>query len=40
MRDLDADKGLANNHRAHQFIGNVTYLMPWGLQIGAIAQAR
>jgi hypothetical protein len=40
MNNLDADKGLANNHRAHQFIGNVTYQMPWGLQIGAIAQAR
>ena len=40
MNNLDADKGLANNHRAHQFIGNVTYQMPWGFQIGAIAQAR
>jgi hypothetical protein len=40
MNNLDADKGLANNHRAHQFIGNVTYQLPWGLQIGAIAQAR
>jgi outer membrane receptor for ferrienterochelin and colicin len=40
MRDLDADKGLANNHRAHQFIGNVTYALPWELQIGLIAQAR
>jgi outer membrane receptor for ferrienterochelin and colicin len=40
MRDLDADKGLADNHRAHQFIGNVTYALPWGFQIGAVAQAR
>ena len=40
MTNLDADRGLANNHRAHQFIGNVTYQMPWGFQIGAIAQAR
>ena len=40
MNNLDADKGLANNHRAHQFIGNVTYQLPWGFQIGAIAQAR
>lgn len=40
MNNLDADKGLASNHRAHQFIGNVTVALPWGLQVGAIAQAR
>lgn len=40
MRDLDADKALANNHRAHQFIGNVTYALPWDFQVALVGQAR
>ena len=40
MNNLAADKGLATNDRRHQFIANVTYQMPWGFQIGAVAQAR
>lgn len=40
MRNLDAEKALANNHRAHQFIANVTYAMPWDFQLGLVAQAR
>ncbi|MCA1584195.1 MAG: hypothetical protein LC791_05275 [Acidobacteria bacterium] len=40
MRNLDAEKALANNHRSHQLIGNITYALPGGFQIGAVAQAR
>jgi Carboxypeptidase regulatory-like domain/TonB dependent receptor len=40
MRNLAGDKSLASNHRQHQLVGNVTYRLPWGLQLGAVAQAR
>ena len=40
IRNLAGDKGPASNHRRHQFIGNVTYRLPWGFQLGAVAQAR
>jgi hypothetical protein len=40
MNNPDGDRGLANNDRRHQFIANVTYQMPWGFQLGAVAQAR
>lgn len=40
MRNLAGDKSLASNHRKHQLVGNVTYRMPWGFQLGAVAQAR
>ena len=40
MRNLAGDKSLASNHRKHQLVGNVTYRLPWGFQLGAVAQAR
>lgn len=40
MRNLDADKSLASNHREHQLVGNITWALPGGFQIGAVAQAR
>jgi outer membrane receptor for ferrienterochelin and colicin len=40
MNNPDGDKGLASNDRRHQIIANVTYQMPWGFQVGAVAQAR
>ncbi len=40
MNNPDGDRGLASNDRRHQFIANVTYQMPWGFQLGAVAQAR
>ena len=40
LRNLAGDKSLASNHREHQLVGNVTYRLPWGFQLGAVAQAR
>lgn len=40
LRNLAGDKSLASNDRRHQLVGNVTYRLPWGFQIGAVAQAR
>ncbi len=40
MRNPDADKSLASNHRAHQLVTNVTWLLPFDIQVGAILQAR
>jgi len=40
LRNLAGDKSLADNHRKHQLVGNVTYRLPWGFQLGAVAQAR
>lgn len=40
MNNPDGDRGPASNDRRHQFIANVTYQMPWGFQLGAVAQAR
>lgn len=40
IRNPDADKSLANNDRRHQLVGNLTWALPWGLQVGAVAQAR
>ncbi len=40
MRDPGADKALANNHRKHQLVGNVTWALPAGFQVGAVASAR
>ena len=40
LRNLAGDKSLASNDRRHQLVGNVTYRLPWGFQLGAVAQAR
>jgi hypothetical protein len=40
MRNLGGDKSLASNDRRHQLVGSVTYRLPWGMQLGAVAQAR
>jgi hypothetical protein len=40
MRNPGADRSLANNHRRHQLVGNVTWSLPGGFQVGAVAQAR
>lgn len=40
LRNLAGDKSLASNDRRHQLVGNITYRLPWGLQLGAVAQAR
>jgi hypothetical protein len=40
LRNLAGDKSLASNDRRHQFVGNVTFRLPWGFQLGAVAQAR
>jgi hypothetical protein len=34
------EKALADNHRRHQFVTNVTWALPGGFQIGTILQAR
>jgi hypothetical protein len=38
--DRAGEKALADNHRRHQFVTNVTWPLPAGFQIGAILQAR
>jgi hypothetical protein len=40
MNNLFGDRGLADNHRAHQVVANVTWALPGGFQVGAVAQAR
>jgi hypothetical protein len=35
-----AEKGPASNDRRHQFVANVVWPLPWGVQIGAFAQTR
>jgi hypothetical protein len=35
-----AEKGLAGNHRTHQFVATFTWALPAGFQIGALMQAR
>lgn len=40
MTNLAGDKSLADNHREHQVVANLTYLFPGGIQIGTVAQAR
>lgn len=40
MNNRAAEKALANNHRKHQLVVNVTWALPGGFQVGAIAQAR
>jgi hypothetical protein len=40
MNARAAEKGPAGNDRRHQFVANVTWALPAGFQIGAIAQAR
>ncbi|MGH9383124.1 MAG: TonB-dependent receptor [Vicinamibacterales bacterium] len=40
LRNLAGDKSLASNDRRHQLVGSVTYRLPLGFQLGAVAQAR
>jgi signal peptidase I len=40
MRNPGADKALANNHRKHQLVGNLTWALPGGFQLGTVASAR
>jgi len=40
MNNRAAEKALANNHRKHQLVVNMTWALPGGVQVGAIAQAR
>ncbi len=40
MNNLGGDRGLADNHRAHQVVANLMWALPGGLKIGAVAQAR
>lgn len=35
-----AEKALANNHRRHQVVANVTWALPFGFQLGTLVQAR
>jgi hypothetical protein len=35
-----AEKGPADNDRRHQLVTNIVWALPWGVQIGAFAQAR
>lgn len=40
LRNLAGDKALATNDRRHQLVGSVTYRLPFGFQLGSVAQAR
>lgn len=40
LRNVAGDKSVASNHRKHQLVGSVTYRLPLGFQLGAVAQAR
>jgi hypothetical protein len=40
MNNLDADKSLASNDRRHQVVANITWMLPYDFQIGALMQAR
>jgi hypothetical protein len=40
LRNLAGDKSLATNDRRHQLVGSVTYRLPFGFQLGTVAQAR
>lgn len=35
-----AENGLANNHRRHQLVANITWQLPGDVQLGALLQAR
>jgi hypothetical protein len=35
-----AERALASNNRTHQFVGSVTWALPWDFQIAALVQAR
>ena len=40
MNNRGAEKSLGNNDRRHQLVLNTTWSLPWGFQVGAVAQAR
>lgn len=40
QRNPDAERSLASNHRRHQLVTNVTWRLPYDIQVAAILQAR